>query len=114
MAKDPRPEALCPTCKRPCNVVRDGDVWRMIRHPKTDIAARGYCDGGSVTTQTVIAWTESRQNDAAQKVRGFIASMDAANADHERRVAAIREQLTADHAEERALQRLVDKLRFGK
>ena len=55
-----------------------------------------------------------RHGEAAQKVRGFIASMDAANADHERRVAAIREQLTADHAEERALQRLVDKLRFGK
>jgi hypothetical protein len=112
----PRPECQCPTCKRPYNVVRDGDTWRVVRHPQHSayLIGRRSCDGGIVSTESVIAWTEARKNDVSAAVRGFVASMEAENADHERRVTAIREKLNADRVEEIAYERLLDKLRNGK
>lgn len=114
MTKNPRPEALCPTCNRPYNVVRGDGGWRMIRHPNANLFARGHCDGGTVSAESVIAWTEARKSDVSMAVRGFVSRMDAENADHERRVAALREKLNTDRGEEIAYERLLDKLRSGK
>ncbi len=112
----PKPEGQCPTCKRPYNVVRDGEAWRVVRHPSYSeyLIGRRYCDGGTVSAESVIAWTEARKSDVSMAVRGFVSRMDAENADHEHRVAALREKLNTDRVEEIAYERLLDKLRSGK